>query len=56
MIKKNPAFWIIGGVVGIVVGVMGAISFFPKEEWLLVGIFILILIAGLASLGQAFSE
>lgn len=56
MIKKNPAFWIIGGIVGTVIGVLGAISFFPKEEWLLVGLFILIMIAGLALLGHAFSE
>lgn len=53
---KDPTFWIIGGVVGTVVGVIGAISFLPKEDWLLTAVFVLILIAGLALLGHAFSE
>lgn len=53
---KDSTFWIIGGIVGTMVGVLGSVTFFPKEEWLLVGMFILILIAGLAFLGHAFSE
>lgn len=54
--NKRALFLIIGGVIGIVIGIFGGMLAVGQQRWLLTGVFALLLMAGLISIGLGFEE
>ena len=54
--SPKAIFFVIGGAIGGIIGVIGSIFSFANQNYLLAGIFALLLIIGLILFGFAFTD